>query len=68
MKKLSCLLIEVHGQNDQAGLLDSSNHIHILDNWYNLYKNTKIVSNTFFSLKEHTKKYNKYIIRINTSW
>ena len=65
MKKLSCLLIEVHGQNDQAGLLDSSNHIHILDNWYNLYKNTKIVSNTFFSLKEHTKKYNKYILDLS---
>ena len=51
MKQLSSLLIEVHGQNDQAGLLDSSNHIHILDNWYNLFKNTKIVSDTFFLLK-----------------
>jgi len=65
MKKLSSLLIEVHGQNDQAGLLDSSNHINILDNWYNLFKNTKIVSNTFFSLKEHTKKYNKSILDLS---
>jgi DNA repair protein RecN (Recombination protein N) len=65
MKKLSSLLIEVHGQNDQAGLLDSSNHINILDNWYNLFKNTKIVSNTFYLLKEHTKKYNKSILDLN---
>jgi len=61
MKQISSLLIEVHGQNDQAGLLDSSNHIHILDNWYNLLKNIKMVSNHFSDLKEHTKKYNKYV-------
>ena len=29
MKQISNLLIEVHGQNDQAGLLDSINHVHI---------------------------------------
>jgi DNA repair protein RecN (Recombination protein N) len=61
MKDISSLLIEVHGQNDQAGLLDSSNHIHILDDWYNLLKNIKIVSKNFFILKEHTKKYNQYV-------
>ncbi|MDB9761766.1 DNA repair protein RecN [Alphaproteobacteria bacterium] len=65
MKELSSLLIEVHGQNDQAGLLDSSNHIHILDNWYNLLKNKNIVSDIFFILKEHTKKYNKYVSDLN---
>ena len=61
MKHISSLLIEVHGQNDQAGLLDSSNHIHILDDWYNLLKNIKMVSKHFFILKEHTKKYNQYV-------
>jgi len=61
MKQLSSLLIEVHGQNDQAGLLDNSNHIHILDNWFNLLKKTKIVSNYFYIHKEHTKKYNQYV-------
>ena len=61
MKQLSSLLIEVHGQNDQAGLLDNSNHIHILDNWFNLLKKTKMVSNYFYIHKEHTKKYNQYV-------
>ena len=65
MKDISSLLIEVHGQNDQAGLLDSSNHIHILDDWYNLLKNIKIVSKNFFILKEHTKKYNQYVADLN---
>jgi len=65
MKEISNLLIEVHGQNDQAGLLDSSNHIYILDHWYNLLKNTKIVSNYFSILKEHSKKYNKYILDLS---
>ncbi|MDB9971667.1 AAA family ATPase, partial [Alphaproteobacteria bacterium] len=65
MKDISSLLIEVHGQNDQAGLLDSSNHIHILDDWYNLLKNIKIVSKSFFILKEHTKKYNQYVADLN---
>ena len=64
MKDISSLLIEVHGQNDQAGLLDS-NHIHILDDWYNLLKNIKIVSKSFFILKEHTKKYNQYVADLN---
>ena len=62
MKQLSNLLIEVHGQNDQAGLLDNANHINILDNWYNLLKFKKNVSDCFFILKEHTKKYDKYIL------
>ena len=65
MKHISSLLIEVHGQNDQAGLLDSSNHIHILDDWYNLLKNIKMVSKHFFILKEHTKKYNQYVADLN---
>ena len=58
--------MEVHGQNDQAGLLDSSNHIHILDDWYNLLKNIKIVSKFFFIIKEHTKKYNQYVADLMT--
>jgi DNA repair protein RecN (Recombination protein N) len=65
MKHISSLLIEVHGQNDQGGLLDSSNHIHILDDWYNLLKNIKMVSKHFFILKEHTKKYNQYVADLN---
>ena len=61
MKNISNFLIEVHGQNDQAGLLDSSNHINILDNWYDILTNSKIVSNYYNLFKEHTKKYNEYI-------
>ncbi|MBT7076430.1 MAG: DNA repair protein RecN [Pelagibacterales bacterium] len=61
MKNISNFLIEVHGQNDQAGLLDSSNHINILDDWYDILTNSKIVSNYYNLFKEHTKKYNEYI-------
>ena len=61
MKNISNFLIEVHGQNDQAGLLDSSNHINILDNWYDILTNSKIVSNYYNLFKDHTKKYNEYI-------
>ena len=61
MKNISDLLVEVHGQNDQAGLLDSSNHINILDDWDNLSKNTKKVSDSYYLYKDQTKKYNEYI-------
>ena len=43
MREVSGYLIEVNGQNDQAGLLDNSNHIKILDIWGNLSKNTQKV-------------------------
>ena len=58
MKNIGDLLVEVHGQNDQAGLLDSSNHINILDDWDNLSKNVKKVSDSYYLYKDHTKKYN----------
>ena len=61
MKNIGDLLVEVHGQNDQAGLLDSSNHINILDDWDNLSKNTKKVSDSYYLYKDQTKKYNEYI-------
>ena len=61
MKNISDLLVEVHGQSDQAGLLDSSNHINILDDWDNLSKNTKKVSDSYYLYKDQTKKYNEYI-------
>ena len=43
MREVSGYLIEVNGQNDQAGLLENSNHIKILDIWGNLSKNTQII-------------------------
>ena len=45
MREVSGYLIEVNGQNDQAGLLENSNHIKILDAWGNLSKYTqKVIS------------------------
>jgi len=61
MKKISSFLIEVHGQNDQVGLLDSSNHISILDDWDNLTKVSNLVANTYSLYNEQTKKLNKYL-------
>ncbi len=52
MKKIGNLLIEIHGQNDQAGLLDNSNHMGILDEWANINNEVQIVSNAFNNYKE----------------
>mgnify|MGYP003950429665 CR=1 FL=1 len=52
MKEIGNLLIEVHGQNDQAGLLDNSNHMSILDEWSNIGNAVKTVSNIFNEYKE----------------
>ena len=52
MREVSGYLIEVNGQNDQAGLLENSNHIKILDIWGNLSKNTKKVSTSYNIYKD----------------
>ncbi len=35
LKELGLILVEIHGQNEKIGLLDSSNHIKILDRFSN---------------------------------
>ena len=40
-------LIEIHGQNEQIGLLNSSNHREILDNFGNLIQKRNVVSEIF---------------------
>jgi DNA repair protein RecN (Recombination protein N) len=60
MKEISNYLIEVNGQNDQAGLLENSNHINIIDNWGNLSKYTRDLSNSFYLYKDKVKFYNEY--------
>ena len=65
MREVSGYLIEVNGQNDQAGLLENSNHIKILDIWGNLSKNTKKVSASYKLYKDKLKSYNEYKDKVN---
>ena len=65
MREVSGYLIEVNGQNDQAGLLDNSNHIKILDIWGNLSKNTQKVLALYNLYKDKLKSYNEYKDKVN---
>ena len=65
MREVSGYLIEVNGQNDQAGLLDNSNHIKILDIWGNLSKNTQKVLVSYNLYKDKLKSYNEYKDKVN---
>ena len=65
MREVSGYLIEVNGQNDQAGLLENSNHIKILDIWGNLSKNTQKVSASYNLYKDKLKSYNEYKDKVN---
>ena len=65
MREVSAYLIEVNGQNDQAGLLENSNHIKILDIWGNLSKNTQKVSDSYNLYKDKLKSYNEYKDKVN---
>ena len=65
MREVSGYLIEVNGQNDQAGLLDNSNHVKILDIWGNLSKNTQKVSDSYNLYKDKLKSYNEYKDKVN---
>ena len=65
MREVSGYLIEVNGQNDQAGLLENSNHIKILDNWGNLSKNTQKVADSYNFYKDKLKSYNDYKDKVN---
>ena len=44
-------LVEIHGQNEQIGLLNSSNHREILDQFGNLVEKRKQLSNIFEKMK-----------------
>lgn len=44
-------LVEIHGQNEQIGLLNSSNHREILDQFGNLIEKRKYLSNIFDKMK-----------------
>ena len=65
MREVSAYLIEVNGQNDQAGLLENSNHIKILDIWGNLSKNSQKVSDSYNLYKDKLKSYNEYKDKVN---
>jgi DNA repair protein RecN (Recombination protein N) len=67
MKEISNFLIEVHGQNDQAGLLDNSNHINILDDWGKLLNLKKKLSKSYHLFKEKVRLHNEYKEKIGIS-
>ena len=65
MREVSGYLIEVNGQNDQAGLLENSNHIKILDIWGNLSENRQKVEDSYNLYKDKLKSYNEYKDKVN---
>lgn len=54
-------LVEIHGQNDQIGLLNSSMHRDILDEFGGLISKRKIVSEIFEKMKDASNKLNELI-------
>ncbi len=70
LKELGLILVEIHGQNEKIGLLDSSNHIRILDRYsksndklldvVNSYNNFKKLNKILYELDSlETNKVNK---------
>ena len=49
-------MVEIHGQNEQIGLLNSSNHREILDQFGNLIDKRNIISNIFEKMKTSKDK------------
>ena len=49
-------MVEIHGQNEQIGLLNSSNHREILDQFGNLLDKRNIISNIFEKMKTSKDK------------
>ena len=58
MKEISNLLIEIHGQNEQIGLLDSANHKKILDQWANLNSKAAELGLIYDNYKDNNLKLN----------
>ena len=54
-------LVEIHGQNDQIGLLNPSFHREILDNYGNLIEKQKNVSNIYEKMKNSQNKLNELL-------
>ena len=54
-------LVEIHGQNDQIGLLNPSFHREILDNYGNLIEKQKNVSNIYEKMKDSQNKLNELL-------
>ena len=50
------LLVEIHGQHDQRGLLDERSHIKILDEFAQNEKDLKKLEKTYIELREVEKK------------
>ena len=55
LKELGLILVEVHGQNEKIGLLDSSNHIKILDRYSDSDKKLLEVYKSFSNYKKLRK-------------
>ena len=55
LKEIGLILVEIHGQNEKIGLLDSSNHIKILDRYSNSDKKLLEVYKSFSNYKKLRK-------------
>lgn len=61
LKKIGKLLIDIHGQHEHQALLDSKNHLNILDSL-----GSKIISDSKEKVSELYKKYRQINSRIST--
>lgn len=58
LKSIGQLVLEIHGQNDQSGLLDSNTHISVLDAYARLHDEIIVVSEeyrNFYNLQKQKK-------------
>ena len=62
LKELGLILVEIHGQNEKIGLLDSSNHIKILDRYSKSSEKLLEVVNNY----NNYKKLNKILYELDS--
>ncbi len=63
IQKLAVLLVELHGQHDQRGLLNQSLHCNIIDDYGNFAKKVKKLSESYHLWKSIAVEYEETILK-----
>ena len=67
LKSIGQTLVEIHGQNEQSFLLNSSFHRNILDEYGNLIKKTESLSKIYDDMQKAKRELNEFFEKKNSS-
>ena len=64
MKEIGFMLVEIHGQHDKSGLLDSSTHLDVLDSWAGIKDSVSEIRLSSNNLKKISKELESSIVNL----